>query len=109
MLGVELCIRVKLLYIYMYNRVPRIQVSRLSSSVGRSGHSYNGFKYMYTYSQPNTSVCLYPLKYCVCVCVCVCVCMCVCHSHNTGTTHWLDPRLSLLMKRTALECNENGK
>jgi C-terminal processing protease CtpA/Prc len=27
--------------------------------------------------------------------------------HNSGSTHWLDPRLSHLMKRSPLECNEN--
>ena len=30
-------------------------------------------------------------------------------SHNSGSTHWLDPRLTQYMKRDLLECNENGK
>ena len=29
--------------------------------------------------------------------------------HNTGTTHWLDPRLSGRMKLNILECSENGE
>lgn len=29
-------------------------------------------------------------------------------SHNTGTTHWLDPRLARYLKHSMLECTENG-
>ena len=29
--------------------------------------------------------------------------------HNTGTTHWLDPRLAGRMKQNILECSENGE
>ena len=30
-------------------------------------------------------------------------------NHNNGTTHWLDPRLFMHMKRNPLDCSENGK
>ena len=30
------------------------------------------------------------------------------HSHNSGTTHWLDPRLTQFMKQDLLDCSENG-
>ena len=29
--------------------------------------------------------------------------------HNTGSTHWLDPRLSHCMKIALLDCSENGQ
>ena len=29
--------------------------------------------------------------------------------HNTGSTHWLDPRLSHCLKNGLLECSENGQ
>lgn len=29
--------------------------------------------------------------------------------HNMGTTHWLDPRLSMRMKKSLLDCSVNGR
>lgn len=30
------------------------------------------------------------------------------YSHNTGTTHWLDPRLVHNLKHSLLECEDDG-
>ena len=45
----------------------------------------------------------------------LCMYMCVrpplysVYSHNTGSTHWLDPRLTGYMKQDLLQCSENGE